>query len=226
MVKSSSLDVECGCYSYSLSGPPPIASSSTPDGTDQKCLAEKSNHLGFDCLEAIDTIIPQFCTQAAQLLKKTTKLPTLDFRSKIYPETVVNVAITDFTCGSNTGVSIGEDRCKHLLGRLADSCTTNTITDRMGGILIDQCITYSIKSSQPQTDFVHGTCSVGITQYYDGTKYSIDAVFKDVKGGLLTQCTGIGEKADIDKAILCRRETTTSCRRRCRLPSARTRTET
>jgi hypothetical protein len=162
--KSGSIDVCCGKYSYSISEPEKKDTSAPKDGTNKQCVATKSNPLGFDRDEAMNTIIPQFCggdSVKDQTFKKDSKYPTLDYRSKVYPDMMVNLAISRGKCDDNTSMFVNKDRCQHMLGAiLVDACTTDTKADKMGGTLDDQCVPYSIKILHAQADYAKGTCSV------------------------------------------------------------------
>jgi hypothetical protein len=191
MLKSGSIDVGCGKYSYSITEPEKKDTSAPKDGTNKQCVTAKSNPLGFDRDEAMNTIIPQFCggdSVKDQTFEKDSKYPTLDYRSKVYPDMMVNLAISRGKCDDNTSMFVSKDRCQHMLGAiLVDACTTDTKADKMGGTLDDQCVTYSIKTSQAKAEYAKGTCSVTLTHYYDGKSYKIDGTVKDAKGGLLSQ---------------------------------------
>jgi hypothetical protein len=190
MLKKGSLNVGCGTYSYSLDGPPPKDTSGSAEGTNKVCLPAKQGPMGFDREEAISTLVPQFCGQDLiknQSFGKKSKLPLIgDFRSQVYPEMTVSLAMTGYKCAEETLQFVGTDHCIQMLGVLIDGCSTDTRTEKMGGTLDDQCVSYSVTNT-PQRDWAPGTCSVAITQY-DGKDNTFEATIKDSKGQLLGQC--------------------------------------
>jgi hypothetical protein len=206
MVKKGSLDVGCGKYSFELEGPEPKDNSAPKDGKNKQCVPSMIFPMGFERKEALETIIPQFCSQRDvedKMFDKDSKYPSLSYRSQVYPDMTVNLAITrNKECSDRSSTFVTKDRCKHLLGGVAvDACSVNQDEDKMGGTVDDGCLTYSIKASQNKLDYAKGTCHVDITQYFDGKNYKLDAVIKDAKNGLLAQCKN--EKLQIDRVVLC-----------------------
>jgi hypothetical protein len=207
MVKKGSMDVGCGTYSFELNGPPAEKDTSLPnDGTNKQCVPSSPYPMGFNRKEALETIIPQFCSRGDvnnQLLGKDSKYPTLEYRSLEYPDMLVNIAIAwKADCKDTISTFVDKDRCQHLLGGIGvDACSVNQDDDKMGGTVDEGCLTYSTKGTHRKGDVAHGTCSIDITQYFDGKNYKVDGIIKDAKGGLLSQCKD--EKAKINEVVIC-----------------------